>query len=36
MTSKRTAKMNEAEPLAWLTQTVERIAAGWPANDFDD
>ena len=31
----QTAKMNEADPLAWLTQTLERIAAGWPASDID-
>ncbi len=31
----QTAKMNEADPLAWLTQMLERIAAGWPASDID-
>ncbi|WP_082006237.1 transposase domain-containing protein [Ensifer sp. ZNC0028] len=29
------AKMNEVDPLAWLTQTLERIAAGWQASDID-
>lgn len=31
----QTAKMNEVDPLAWLSQTLERIAAGWPASDID-
>ncbi|MER8536700.1 transposase domain-containing protein, partial [Mesorhizobium sp. M1023] len=25
-----TAKMNQVDPHAWLTQTLERIANGWP------
>ncbi len=25
----QTAKMNNIDPLAWLTQTLERIANGW-------
>ncbi|RVK04548.1 IS66 family transposase [Sinorhizobium meliloti] len=29
------AKMNDVDPLAWLTQTLERIAAGWPASDIE-
>ncbi|MGO4568635.1 transposase domain-containing protein, partial [Rhizobium sp. 2YAF20] len=31
----QTAKMNNVDPLAWLTQTLERIAAGWPASDIE-
>ena len=31
----QTAKMKKVDPLAWLTQTLERIAAGWPASDID-
>ncbi|SDO21945.1 Transposase IS66 family protein [Ensifer sp. YR511] len=31
----QTAKMNEVDPLAWLTQTLERFAAGWAASDID-
>jgi transposase len=31
----QTAKMNEVDPLAWLTQTLERIAAGWPSSEID-
>lgn len=31
----QSAKMNEVDPLAWLTQTLERIAAGWPSSDLD-
>jgi transposase len=27
--------MNDIDPLAWLTQTRERIAAGWPSSDID-
>ena len=30
-----TAKMNDVDPLAWLTQTLERIANGWPNRDLD-
>lgn len=26
----QTAKMNDVDPLAWLTQTLERLANGWP------
>ena len=29
----QTAKMNNVDPLAWLTQTLERI--GWPDNEVD-
>lgn len=28
-----TAKMNQVDPHAWLTQTLERIANGWPNSD---
>lgn len=31
----QTAKMNGVDPLAWLIQTLERIAAGWPASDLE-
>jgi IS66 C-terminal element len=31
----QTAKMNSVDPLASLTQTLERIAAGWPASDIE-
>jgi len=31
----QSAKMNEVDPLAWLTQTLERIAAGWPSSEID-
>lgn len=27
--------MNKGDPQAWLTQTRERIAKGWPSIDFD-
>lgn len=30
-----TAKMNQVDPHAWLTQTLERIANGWPNSDID-
>lgn len=30
-----TAKMNGVDPHAWLTQTLERIANGWPNSDID-
>ena len=30
-----TAKMNNVDPHAWLTQTLERIANGWPNRDLD-
>lgn len=26
----QTAKMNDVDPQAWLTQMLERIANGWP------
>jgi transposase len=31
----QTAKMNDVDPFAWLTQTLQRIAAGWPNRDLD-
>ncbi len=31
----QTAKMNGVDPQAWLTQTLERIANGWPNADID-
>ncbi|RVO10615.1 IS66 family transposase, partial [Sinorhizobium meliloti] len=31
----QTAKMNNLDPLAWLTQTLERIANGWPSSEID-
>jgi transposase len=31
----QTAKMNNVDPLAWLTQTLVRTANGWPAQDID-
>lgn len=31
----QSAKMNEVDPMAWLTQTLERIVAGWPSSDLD-
>ena len=30
-----TARLNDIDPNAWLTQTLERIAAGWPNKDID-
>lgn len=31
----QTAKMNNVDPLAWLTQTLERIADRWPISQID-
>ncbi|KIV61102.1 Mobile element protein [Rhizobium sp. UR51a] len=31
----QTAKMNDVDPQAWLTQTLERIANGWPSSNLD-
>ena len=31
----QTAKMNHVDPHAWLTQTLERIAQGWPITQID-
>lgn len=31
----QTARMNDVDPQAWLTQTLERIAKGWPSSDLD-
>ena len=27
--------MNNVDPQAWVTQTLERIAKGWPSSDLD-
>jgi transposase len=32
----QTAKMNDVDPNAWLTQTLERIAQGWSINRIDE
>lgn len=31
----QTAKLNGIDPSAWLAQTLQRIAAGWPNSDLD-
>ncbi|NEV02829.1 IS66 family transposase [Bradyrhizobium uaiense] len=31
----QTAKMNDVDPLAWLTQTLERVANRWPISNID-
>jgi transposase len=31
----QTAKINKVDPHAWLTQTLERIAHGWPISNID-
>jgi hypothetical protein len=31
-----TARMNQVDPLAWLTCTLERIANGWPNSRIDE
>jgi len=31
----QTAKMNDVDPVAWLTLTLQRIAAGWPNRDLN-
>lgn len=31
----QTAKMNDVDPLAWLTLTLQRIANGWPNTEID-
>jgi transposase len=28
--------MNGVDPNAWLTQTLQRIATGWPNSQIDD
>jgi transposase len=28
--------MNDVDPLAWLTQTLERIAKRWPISQIDE
>jgi hypothetical protein len=31
----RGVQMNQVDPHAWLTRTLERIANGWPNSDID-
>lgn len=31
----QTAKTNNVDPLDWLSQTLTRIAKGWPASEID-
>jgi transposase len=31
----RSSRTTKVDPNAWLTQTLERIAAGWPNKDID-
>ena len=31
----QTAKMKAVDPQAWLTQTLERLANGWPSSEID-
>jgi transposase len=31
-----TARLNNVDPFAWLTQTLERLAAGWPDSRIDE
>jgi transposase len=31
----QTAKVNSVDPQAWLTQTLERLANGWPSTEID-
>ena len=31
----QTAKMNNVDPLAWLTQTLVRMANGWPVQNIE-
>ena len=31
-----TARLNQVDPLAWLTHTLERIANGWPNSGIDE
>jgi transposase len=31
----QTARMNNVDPFAWLAQTLERIANGWPSSQID-
>jgi hypothetical protein len=30
----QTCKMNDVDPVAWLTQTLERIANQWPSTEI--
>jgi transposase len=31
----QTAKVNSVDPQAWFTQTLERLANGWPSTEAD-
>jgi hypothetical protein len=31
----QTAKMNNVDPQAWLTQTLKRLAKAWPSTEID-
>nr|WP_319944168.1 transposase domain-containing protein [Mesorhizobium sp. AR10] len=31
----QTCKMNSVDPLDWLSQTLTRIAQGWPASEIE-
>lgn len=31
-----TAKMNSVDPFAWLAQTLQRLADGWPNSQIGD
>jgi transposase len=31
----QTAKMNDADPQAWLAVTLQRIAEGWPISQIE-
>src|SRR5258705_5308482 len=32
----QTAKMNDVDPFAWLTQTLERLANRWPISQIEN
>ena len=32
----QTCKMNNVDPVAWLTQTLKRMANQWPSAELDD
>ncbi len=32
----QTCKMNDVDPLNWLSQTLSRIAQGWPVTEIED
>ena len=31
-----TARLNAVDPFVWLTQTLERLATGWPDSRIDE